>query len=287
MKSFKEIMAYNQEHNDILTNELLATLDKEEEYVKDNDIYCKRCNQRRTRFGFKTKIRILCQCQAEERDRQAERDRQSERQRRIAELRRASLLGDEYQDATFDKADMYSDNFAAVFARCKKYCAVAEKVLEKGHGIYIFGDHGTGKTHLTACMANDLLSQGYPVLYTSIGEISKFIRSTYDKKGMTEQEFMARLRDVDFLFLDDFGTERVTKNDEDLWLQEKVFEVVNSRYNALKPTIFTSNYSLVEMVNNRGLSGKTADRIRQKCVMLELKGKSYRAEKKNKTEFDF
>ena len=287
MKSFKEIMAYNQEHNDILTDELLATLDREEEYVKDNDIYCKRCNQRRTRFGFKTKIRILCQCQAEERDRQAERDRQSERQRRIAELRRASLLGDEYQDATFDKADMYSDNFAAVYARCKKYCDVADKVLEKGHGIYLHGDHGTGKTHLTACMANALLAQGYPVLYTSMGEISKAIRSSFNKKGMTEQEFMERLRDVDFLFLDDFGTERVTKNDEDLWLQEKVFEVVNSRYNALKPTIFTSNYSLAEMVTDRGLAGKTADRIRQKCVTLELKGKSYRSKLRNKTEFDF
>lgn len=287
MKSITETMKLNKVENDVLTDELLATLDKNEEYVKDNEIWCKKCNHRRTRFGFRSKIRILCPCQAEERDKQYESDRQSQRQRRIAELKKASLLGNEYENATFDKADVYSDNFAAAYARCKKYCEVADKVLEKGHGIYIFGDHGTGKTHLTACMANALLAQGYPVLYTSMGEISKAIRSSFNKKGMTEQEFMERLREVDFLFLDDFGTERVTKNDEDLWLQEKVFEVVNSRYNAMKPTIFTSNYSLAEMVTDRGLAGKTADRIRQKCVTLEIKGKSYRSKLRNKTEFDF
>lgn len=287
MKSIKEIIAENQAQNDVLTDEMIKAMNPEEEYIKDGDIYCKKCNQRRTRFGFSRKVWINCQCQMQKWEREREMDRQTERQRRLQELRKASLLGSEYKDATFDKADVYSDNFAAVYARCKKYCEVAKTVLEKGHGIYLFGDHGTGKTHLTACMANALLNQDYPVLYTSMGEISKAIRSSFNSKGMTEQEFMRRLADVDFLFLDDFGTERVTKGDEDLWLQEKVFEVVNSRYNALKPTIFTSNYSLVEMVNSRGLAGKTADRIRQKCVMLELKGKSYRAEKKNKTEFDF
>lgn len=287
MQSFKEILAYNQEHNDVLTDDLLKTLDESEEYVKDNEIYCKKCDHRRTRFGFTCKIRILCPCQAEARKREDERLLQTERQRKLQELRRASLLGSEYDGATFEKTDIYSDSFAAIFARCKKYCEVVDKVLEKGHGIYLFGDHGTGKTHLTACMANALLAQGYPVLYTSMGEISKAIRSSFNNKGMTEQEFMARLRGVDFLFLDDFGTERVSKDDQDLWLQEKVFEVVNSRYNALKPTIFTSNYSLADMVTERGLAGKTADRIRQKCVILELKGKSYRAKMRDKTDFDF
>lgn len=287
MKNIKEIIATNQKNNDVLTPEMLAQMDPATEYVKDGDIYCKKCNTRRTRFGFRSKIWILCDCQAAERDRQEELRKQSDRQRWLRDLRRASLLGDEYQDATFEKSEITSDEFAKIYARCEKYCQVADKVLEKGHGIYLHGDPGTGKTHLTACMANALLAQGRPVLFTSMGEISKAIRATFDKKGETEQEFMKKLTNIDFLIIDDFGTERLTKDDQDLWLQEKVFDIINSRYNNNKPTIITSNHSLQEMMTTRGLSSKTADRIRQKCVTLELKGKSYRVKKKNKTDFDF
>ena len=287
MKSIKEIIENGQKENNILTPEMLADMNPAEEYVKDNDIYCKKCNTRRTRFGFRNKIWILCECQAEAREKEAEQARQSERQRWLEDLRKASLLGDEYKDATFEKAEIYSDDFAKVYARCEKYCQVADKVLEKGHGIYLHGDPGTGKTHLTACMANALLFQGRPVLFTNLGEISKAIRATFDKKGETEQAFMKKLTDIDFLIIDDFGTERLTKDDQDLWLQEKVYEIINSRYNNNKPVIITSNHTLQEMMTARGLSKKTADRIRQKCVVLELKGKSYRVKKKNKTDFDF
>lgn len=287
MQSIKDIISQNQKHNDILTKEMLERLNPEEEYVKDNDIFCKKCGGRRTRFGFTKKIWIKCSCQMEQWEKENQASKNLERKRYLEQLRRDSLLGDEYKNATFDKTDVYSDNFAAIYARCEKFCANCEKVLEKGHGIYLFGDKGTGKTHLTACIANELLNKGRPVIYTSMGEISKTIRSNFGSKSMSEAQFMQRLRDVDFLIIDDFGTERVTKNDDDLWLQEKVFEVVNSRYNNRKPMIFTSNYSLQEMVKERGLSGKTADRIREKCVGMELRGKSYRLKKRDKTDFDF
>lgn len=287
MQSIKDIIGHNQKHNDILTKEMLEQLNPEEEFVKDNDIYCKKCGERRTRFGFTKKIWIKCPCQMEQWEKENQASKNLERKRYLEQLRRDSLLGDEYKNATFDKTDVYSDNFAAIYARCEKFCANCEKVLEKGHGIYLFGDKGTGKTHLTACIANELLNKGRPVIYTSMGEISKTIRSNFGTKAMNEAQFMQRLRDVEFLIIDDFGTERVAKEDGDLWLQEKVFEVVNSRYNNRKPMIFTSNYSLQEMVKERGLSGKTADRIREKCVGMELRGKSYRLKKRDKTDFDF
>lgn len=287
MQSIKDIIKLNQEQNDVLTEHMIAQMNPEEEFIRDNDIYCKKCGGRRTRFGFTQKIWIKCKCQMEQWEKENQASKNLERKRYLEQLRRDSLLGDEYKNATFDKTDVYSDNFAAIYARCEKFCANCEKVLEKGHGIYLFGDKGTGKTHLTACIANELLNKGRPVIYTSMGEISKTIRSNFGSKEMNEAQFMQRLRDVEFLIIDDFGTERVAKDDGDLWLQEKVFEVVNSRYNNRKPMIFTSNYSLQEMVKERGLSGKTADRIREKCVGMELRGKSYRLKKRDKTDFDF
>lgn len=286
MESIKEILEKNKQ-NDVLTPELLATL-QDDEYVKDGDIWCLKCDTRRTCFGFTKKVRCICTCQKEAMEREEQQRQQTERMRLIESLRKASLLGEEYMDATFSSTDLYSPEYAVIYARCEKYCQVAKEVLAKGHGIYLYGNKGTGKTHLTACMANELLKKGYPTLFTSMGEISKAIRSTYNRQSTeTEQDFMARLTNVDFLFIDDFGTERLTKGDEDLWLQEKVFDIVNTRYNNRKPMVFTSNYSLMEMMRDRGLSDKTADRITQKCAIMELKGDSYRKKARARDEFNF
>jgi DNA replication protein DnaC len=277
----------NKDQLDVLTPEMIKAMNPDEEYIKDGNIYCKKCNTRRTRFGFRKKVWIKCKCQMEAYEKEEQEAKQKERLQRVERLRRASLLGDQYKDVSFASTDVSDANFAAIFARCEKYCQVIPQVMKKGHGIYLFGDPGNGKTHLTACMANELMRQNHTVLFTNMGEISKAIRATYDKKGETEQTFMNRLNNVDFLFIDDFGTERVMKDSQDLWLQEKIFDIVNTRYNKLKPMIFTSNYSLKEMIEKRGLSTKTVDRISQKCVALELRGKSYRKKAENKNDFDF
>lgn len=154
-------------------------------------------------------------------------------------------------------------------------------MLDQGIGIYMYGPKGTGKTHLTACIANELMSKYYSVLYTNFTEISKTIRGSFGSRNESEAAFMNKLANIDFLFIDDFGTELVTKDGEDLWLQEKIFEVINKRYNNNKPIIFTSNYSLVEMIKDRGLAEKTVDRISEMCETMKLEGKSYRLKAKS------
>ena len=127
----------------------------------------------------------------------------------------------------------------------------------------------------------------YSVLYTNFSEISKYIRCSFGKIGETEYEFLERLSSIDFLFIDDFGTELVTKNDQDMWLQEKVFEVINKRYNNNKPIIFTSNYSLRQLVEERGVADKTIDRINEMCEIMKLEGTSYRRKIKEEREVLF
>lgn len=257
-------------------------------------LMCANCHTRREaifRFkeaGKEKRVPCVCRCQQAKIQKEYDKAFEYDRRRYVESLRRASLLGEQYDSATFAETDLYSKEFAQVYARCQKYCEAAPLVLKKGHGIYLYGNPGTGKTHITACMANELLNQGRAVLFTSMGEISKAIRGTFDRKGgQTEQEFMKKLNSIDFLFIDDFGTERLVKGNEDLWLQEKVFDIVNTRYNNNKPIIFTSNYSLADMARERGLSLRTVDRIQEKNVTMELKGSSYRDKARELTEFDF
>ena len=281
MNNIKDQLAHYREENDILTTEMVAGMDHDEEYIKDNEIYCKTCNEPRTMFGISRKVRTRCKCQREKMEEQRELERRAERKRHVERLKMESLLGQRYKNATFEKTDITDPEFEKIHNRCSKYCEVAKQVLDKGIGIYMYGTKGTGKTHLTACIANELMSKYYSVLYTNFTEISKTIRGSFGSRNESESAFMNKLANIDFLFIDDFGTELVTKDGEDLWLQEKIFEVINKRYNNNKPIIFTSNYSLVEMIKDRGLAEKTVDRISEMCEIMKLEGKSYRLKAKS------
>ena len=263
---------------------------QEDEYEKDDVIYCKKCNTPRTTivelFGNKKVVRCICKCQKEKRDNEEKIQKEIERQVRLSKLQEASLLSDRYKNVTFDNCITGENkSFDIAFNRCRKYCENSSEILEKGYGIYLWGDKGTGKTHLTSCMANELIKQYKQVLFTNFFEISKSIRATFRGKG-NEIDLINKIANVDFLFIDDLGTEKVTKEGEDTWLQDKIFEVINKRYNNMKPTIFTSNYSLQELVQDRGLLDKTVDRILEmSTAIIKVEGRSNRTIRKENNLF--
>ena len=256
---------------------------KEDEYFKDDLIYCSKCNTPRSLFIKGILRRCICECQTEERDEAERKEKELARMQEIEKLKSASLIGDRYKHISFGETEIGNNaTFDNAFIRCKKYCDVSDLVLSGGMGIYLFGDSGTGKTHLTACMVNELTDKCYQALFTNFFEISKMIRSTFGKPSENENDYINRLASIDFLFIDDLGTERVQNGESDLWLQEKIFDVINKRYNNKKPTIFSSNYSLNELINNRGFMKKTVDRIAEmSTVVMKIEGDSYRL--KNRT----
>ena len=288
MKSIKEIFESDKEYNEKQAQAVLDTVKPEEEYIKDGEIYCKNCHSRRTTNVFNRKVRCICKCQEAKREQEAEDERRKMRLERVKRLKDASLLGERYKNVSFENSSVQDAKYELVFNRCKKYTEVADEVLSRGIGIYLYGKSGVGKSHITACMANKLMESYYTVLYTNFSEISKQIRRTFNnKKGESEKAFIEKLATIDFLFIDDFGTERLKKDEEDNWLQEKVFEVINKRYNNNKPTIYTSNYSMKEMIEQRGLAPKTVDRIMETAEPMLLEGKSYRVEKRAKSNLIF
>ena len=126
-------------------------------------------------------------------------------------------------------------------------------------------------------MVNELIKQHRPVLFTNFFEISQMIRGTFKGGLDTEQNILEKISNIDFLFIDDLGTEKVTRNGEDNWLQDKIFEILNKRYNNKLPTIFTSNYSLEALDTQRGLMEKTVDRILEmSSAIIKIEGESHR-----------
>lgn len=271
-----------------LLSALTMTSSPNNTYVgEDGLLYCSKCHTLRvTRNiikGFNMRMPVACKCMKEAEQKRKEEDEYKQKMRRLDRLRAASLLGERYKNTTFENTDTeVGGDFLKAYLRCKKYCEVADTVLENGYGIYLYGNSGTGKTHLTACICNELINQYRQCLFTNFLEISKLIRSSWNKNTEAE-DVIKRICEIDFLFIDDLGTEILQKNGEDNWLQEQVFDIINKRYNNRKPTIFSSNHSLNELVQERGMMPKTVDRIMEmSTAIVKISGESYRAKKRRK-----
>ena len=254
---------------------------------EDGLYYCTKCHTLRETEKivpvFERRMPVMCKCMREAEQKEKEKDEYNRKMQMLDRIRSASLLGERYKDTTFANTDLsVGGEFEKAFHRCRRYCEIADDALEKGYGIYIYGNSGTGKTHLTACICNELINQYRQCLFTNFFEISKLIRSTYNRN--TEAEgIIKRICEIDFLFIDDLGTEILRKNGEDNWLQEQVFDIINKRYNNEKPTIFSSNYSLNELIEQRGMMEKTVDRIMEmSTAIIKLNGASYRAKNRRK-----
>ena len=246
--------------------------------------FCTVCKEPTTKLvefqNFKFMANIDCACERERITLEKERQEQQEKMLKIEKLKKLSLLGKRYENVTFENSTTgMNPMFDEAFNRCKKYCEIYKEVLEKGHGIYLFGDKGVGKTHITACIANELLKNCVPVLLTNLFEIAKAVKSTFRKDSTeTEQSLFNKFSNIEVLFFDDLGTEIFSKNEADTWLQTLLFDLINERYNSGKPTIFSSNYSLNELVNLRGVAEKTIDRISEMTsgALMKIEGKSWR-----------
>ena len=254
---------------------------------------CPTCGKNRRReaviCGVKYVFHVMCECEAKQEEAEKEAREARDRMRKIEKLKSLSLLGEKYKTVTFERTQTgINPSFDAAFNRCKKYCEFYEKTVKNGYGIYLFGDKGVGKTHLTACMANFLISKYVPVLFTNLFEISKAVKSTFSRESsQTEQALIEKFSSIDILFFDDLGTELFTRSSGETWLQGLLFDLINKRYNNRKATIFSSNYSLNALVNERGIMEKTVDRISEMTsgAVMKITGRSLRSRFKDQNLF--
>ena len=266
---------------------------KADEYLgKDGLIFCKHCNTPRTWISDDGafKVRCLCKCQ-KSKQQELEKQRQAALAfEKIKSLKELSLLGRRYANSSFENLDMNRpQSFVKAVNRCKAYCNNWKIVKSQGYGMYIFGSVGTGKTELVACICNQLIQNLVPVIITNFLEISKKLRESYNREIETENQIIDKLAKIDLLVLDDIGSEKLFKNNGESFMQEKIYDIVNRRYINNMPTIFTSNYSIQQLIDERGLEIRTADRIAEMSnAVMKLDGSSYREikilkEKKNES----
>jgi len=161
-------------------------------------------------------------------------------------------VGRKYFKLIFDNLEPNGSSFEYACNRAKKYCDASSICKSKGMGIYFFGNNGSGKTSIMTCMIKELLKRKY----------SCYLIGTYElTQGIIDKTIdLNKIKKVDFLFLDDIGTEKSVKGDEVSWISEKIFEIIAYRDKEMMPTIFSSNMKISELLKN-GMMKKTVDRI--------------------------
>lgn len=238
----------------------------ESEYLgEDGFLHCSVCNEPVQTdievFGTCRRVRCVCRCRTAEREAEAEKERQQERNRkRMICFSETNMI-----NWTFENDDRKEPKISDAMIR---YTENFPKFLREGKGLLLHGSVGTGKTYYAACIANRLIDNGYSALMTNFARITNKIQGTFEGK----QEYIDSLNRYSLLVLDDLGAERKSE-----YMQEMVFNIIDSRYRAGLPLIITTNLTTDEITKSQDIGySRIYDRIIERCFPVSVSGQSRR-----------
>ncbi|MBV9669598.1 MAG: ATP-binding protein [Acidobacteriales bacterium] len=104
-------------------------------------------------------------------------------------------------------------------------------------GLLFHGPCGIGKSHLAVAIVRELLGKNIGATYCNTKDLLQNLRYSFNPISQTsEAELLRGIIDTEVLVLDDLGAERLTD-----WVQETMYHVINSRYQADLTTLITTN----------------------------------------------
>ena len=165
---------------------------------------------------------VACACK--------EAERREKRRQQLLELSDLSA----FQHSSFSNFHC----FPGISPSVKEAYKHARQFAQSPHGwLVLIGPNGCGKTHLAAAIANQILKEGAVVLFTVVPDLLAHLRSTFGNNATEayDQRF-AKMREAELLVLDDLGAHQSSP-----WASEKLFQLLNYRYNSSFPTVITAN----------------------------------------------
>ena len=211
----------------------MATSSRDKDSAETGDNECPLCKgkgwlRHDVPFGHPDFGKVVpCQCTAKEFE-----------QERLIRLERYSNLGP-LTRLTFDnllpRGRSSDPQNQERFAKC---CQIARAFAENPKGwLVLSGPSGCGKTHLAAAIANSRLTGGDSVFFVIVPDLLDHLRTTFSPSSdVAYDELFERVRNSPLLVLDDLGSQSSTP-----WAEEKLFQILNHRFNAELPTVVTVN----------------------------------------------
>ena len=242
----------------------------EGDYIGENNLYycgkCKTAKQCRVTFaGRERVVPCICHCKAEAIKQEEEQRQQRAFFERVQRYRRMGFPESDMGNWTFANDDRKNQKMSDAM---QNYVKHFDEFREKGKGLLLFGNVGTGKTFYAACIANALIDRGIPCLATNFARIANTVQGLFEGR----QEYYDSLNRFPLLLIDDLAAERKTE-----YMQEIVFNVIDSRYRAGLPLIVTTNLTREEMQHPADITyQRIFSRLFEMCTPIEIYGKDRR-----------
>lgn len=143
--------------------------------------------------------------------------------------------------------------------------------VTRAENIIMFGPSGTGKTRLANSIGVEAVRRGFRVLFVTVSDFVARLSSEHERGR--HLDYLAKLKKIDLLILDEFGYVSIDKTAAEL-----LFQVVSSFYEK-HSIIITSNLLFDEwgkMLPDPALATALLDRVIQYSHLIRFTGDSYR-----------
>ncbi|MEK6278876.1 MAG: ATP-binding protein [Acidobacteriota bacterium] len=148
----------------------------------------------------------------------------------------AARIPPRFRDCSFH--NYYPKNESQYFAHSFA-SRLADEYPATESGLLFMGPVGVGKTHLAIAVLKDLIEKkGVTCLFYESGSLLKAIQDSYNPVSQTsEMRVLAPVYQAEVLVLDELGASVPTN-----WVRDTLYQIINTRYNNKRLTIFTTNY---------------------------------------------
>lgn len=211
-----------------------------------------------------------CVAERESAERQAEADRQAKIAKDRLEFQiQQACIPPRFIGRSFDNFNAATPAQESALSVVRSYAEHFDDHYRKGTGLILSGLPGTGKSHLAGAVLQALLPKHVGLYVTCLGLI-RMVRSTWRKDSeQSESEVLQTLADVPLLVIDEIGVQYGTEGEQTL-----LFELLDSRYRAMQPTILLTNQDKTGLKTFVG--DRTFDRLVETSRWVAFDWESYR-----------
>lgn len=149
--------------------------------------------------------------------------------------------------------------------------------IKQGRNVVLYGNPGTGKTHIATALGIKACEQELTVLFTSVPQLLTQIREARSAK--TLRTLQIRFEKYDLVVCDEFGYVSCDKEGGEL-----LFNHLSLRAGK-KATIITTNLAFNrwnEIIKDKVLVPAMVDRLTHKAYLINMSGQSYRLKETQK-----